>query len=97
MLPAPRARGRAAQLRRFADAGRDAGFPHGGSLWIRLRFGFARISGVNENHPVLQAFEARLRALQAEYQRLPDERSRYRRAQIEQLISQWAPGRLGAI
>jgi hypothetical protein len=52
---------------------------------------------VNENHPVLQAFEARLRALQAEYQRLPDERSRYRLAQIEQLISQWAPGRLGAI
>ena len=52
---------------------------------------------MNENHPVLQAFEARLRALQAEDQRLPDERSRYRLAQIEQLISQWAPGRLGAI
>jgi len=41
VLPAPRARGGAARLRRFADAGRDAGFPHGGSLWIRLRFGFS--------------------------------------------------------
>ncbi len=52
---------------------------------------------MNENHPVLQAFEARLMALRAEYQRLPDERSRYRLAQIEQLIAQWAPGRLGAV
>lgn len=69
----------------------------GAALWIRLRFRFARISGVNDNHPVLQSFEARLRAQQAEYQRLPDERSRYRLAQIEQLIAQWAPGRLGAI
>jgi hypothetical protein len=41
VLPAPRARGGAARLRRIADAGRDAGFPHGGSLWIRLRFGFS--------------------------------------------------------
>lgn len=63
------------------------------SLKIRVQ----RIHGVNENHPVLQAFEARLMALRAEYQRLPDEHSRYRLAQIEQLIAQWAPGRLGAV
>lgn len=35
--------------------------------------------------------------LRDEYHRAPSEQSRYRLAKIEQLIAQWAPGRLGAI
>jgi hypothetical protein len=50
---------------------------------------------VNENHPVLNALESRLRALREQYRHQPSEHSRYQLVRHEQLLAQWAPARIG--
>lgn len=50
---------------------------------------------MNENHPVLNALESRLKALRDQYRSHPTEQTRYQLVRQEQLIAQWAPARLG--
>ncbi|MEB3321260.1 MAG: hypothetical protein VKI81_00360 [Synechococcaceae cyanobacterium] len=47
-----------------------------------------------ENHPVLNALESRLEALQEQYRHHPSEQSRYQLVRHEQLMAQWAPARV---
>jgi hypothetical protein len=53
-------------------------------------------SAVNENHPVLFALGAQLRALREAYSRDPSEHNRYHLVRLESLIQQWAPGQVAA-
>jgi hypothetical protein len=46
---------------------------------------------VNENHPVLFAMDAQLRALREAYAHEPNEHNRYHLVRLESLIQQWAP------
>jgi hypothetical protein len=46
---------------------------------------------MDENHPVLNAFEVELDVLRQEYRRQPSEHTRYQLVRHEQLIAQWAP------
>ena len=50
-----------------------------------------RFCRVDENHPVLNAFEVELDVLRQEYRRQPSEHTRYQLVRHEQLIAQWAP------
>ena len=47
---------------------------------------------MHNHHPVLHSFEAQLLALHDQYDRSPNEQTRYQLVRIEQLISQWVPG-----
>jgi hypothetical protein len=46
---------------------------------------------MHNDHPVLHAFEAQLTALRDQYDRSPNEQTRYQLVRIEQRIAQWAP------
>ncbi len=47
---------------------------------------------MHNDHPVLHSLEARLTALRQQYDRSPNEQTRYQLVRLEQLIVQWAPG-----
>jgi hypothetical protein len=47
---------------------------------------------MHDDHPVLHSFQMRLRALRDQYERLPNEQTRYQLVRLEQLIAQWVPG-----
>ncbi len=49
---------------------------------------------MNDNHPVLFAFDAQWRNLRAAYHQSPNEHTRYQLTRLESLIAQWAPERL---
>ena len=49
---------------------------------------------MNDNHPVLFAFDAQWHNLRAAYQQSPNEHTRYQLTRLESLIAQWAPERL---
>jgi hypothetical protein len=47
---------------------------------------------MHNDHPVLHSLEAQLLALRDQYDRSPNEQTRYQLVRIEQLIAQWVPG-----
>ncbi|MFM7360261.1 MAG: hypothetical protein ACKO6F_04750 [Cyanobium sp.] len=51
-----------------------------------------RFPAMHDHHPVLHSLETRLRALRDQYERSPNEQTRYQLVRIEQLIAQWVPG-----
>jgi len=66
-----------------------------GLLRFRLRFEASQRSAlVNDNHPVLNALEARLRESRLRYEHHPSEHTRYQLVKLERLITEWAPGSL---
>ncbi len=46
---------------------------------------------MHNDHPVRHALEARLSALRQQYERTPNEHTRYQLVRLEQLIAQWTP------
>lgn len=51
-----------------------------------------RSEAMHDHHPVFHSLESRLRALRDQYERSPNEQTRYQLVRYEQLIAQWAPG-----
>jgi hypothetical protein len=47
---------------------------------------------MHNDHPVLHSLAVQLKALQEQYDRSPNEQTRYQLVRLEQLIAQWAPG-----
>ncbi|MFM7265228.1 MAG: hypothetical protein ACKOZW_06505 [Cyanobium sp.] len=47
---------------------------------------------MHNDHPVLHSLKAQLLALRDQYDRSPNEQTRYQVVRIEQLIAQWVPG-----
>jgi hypothetical protein len=47
---------------------------------------------MHDDHPVLHSLASRLRALRDQYERSPNEQTRYQLVRLEQLIAQWFPG-----
>jgi hypothetical protein len=47
---------------------------------------------MHDDHPVLHSLESRLQGLRDQYERSPNEQTRYQLVRLEQLIAQWAPG-----
>jgi hypothetical protein len=52
----------------------------------------ASVPFMHNDHPVLHSLEAQLQALRDQYDRSPNEQTRYQLVRIEQLITQWVPG-----
>jgi hypothetical protein len=46
---------------------------------------------MHETHPVYLSLKHRLDALRDQYQRDPNDQSRYQLVRLEQLLAQWAP------
>jgi hypothetical protein len=56
----------------------------GRPLWIRPE-------AMHNHHPVFHSLASRLRALRDQYERSPNEHTRYQLVRYEQLVAQWAP------